>query len=181
MTAADAESAPSALDVDQLYRAHAPFLGRVIQRLLGDGPHVDDTLQETFIVAFRRRRDFDEQRAAVRTWLYSIAANLCKRHRRSAQRLLLFRERWSHETVSSAPPPDRELERRDDVALAQLAIRALPFRQRAVFVLYELEELKGQEIAELLDVPVNTVWTRLHKARRNFRRRAERLRHEELP
>src|SRR5262249_49462884 len=73
------------LDLDPLYSEHAPFLPRVLIRLVGDGPHVDDLLQETFLVAHRKRASFDG-RSAVRTWLYGIAAHLAMRHRRGAGR-----------------------------------------------------------------------------------------------
>src|SRR5215472_10975396 len=81
------------LDVTELYKAHGAFLGRVIQRLLGDGAHVDDLLQETFIVAHKKRDVFDG-RADVKTWLYGIAVNLCMRHRRGMFRFLRLKERY---------------------------------------------------------------------------------------
>jgi RNA polymerase sigma-70 factor, ECF subfamily len=155
------------LDVTRLYAEHAPFLGRVIQRLAGPGPHVDDLLQETFIVVFKKQRAFDG-RAAVRTWLYAIASNLCLRHRRGIHRLNLFRSRLSSEAQEASAPPDQHLERDQSCALVSEVLDRLPFRQREVFVLYELEELEGAEIAAMLGVPLGTVWTRLHHARKKF-------------
>lgn len=165
---AQPRSSASKLDVAEIYDAHAAFIGRVIQRLTGDGPHVDDLLQETFIVAFRRRGDFDG-RAAVRSWLYGIASNLCRRHSRGQRRLWRFRSRLAREPRAPAPPsPEREVERSQAAALVHAALQQLPYRQREAFVLYELEGLQGREIAELLGIPIGTVWTRLHNARRAF-------------
>src|SRR5262245_33216664 len=93
------------LDVSSAYVEHAAFIGRTIERLVGRGPDVDDLLQETFIVAFRRRGDFDG-RAEVRTWLYAIAAHLCMRHRRSARRFLVFRGRLGAEPQDSTQSAD---------------------------------------------------------------------------
>jgi len=158
-----------ALDVVQLYAEHAGFIGRLIERLAGPGGHVDDLLQETFIVAFKKLNTFNG-RGSARSWLYGIASNLCKRHRRSLFRFSLARHRLEHEP--SAPPasrPDQLLEREQAIALVREVLQRLPFKQREVFVLYELEKIEGEAIAELLGVPVGTVWTRLHHARLKFK------------
>jgi len=163
-----AVAAATRLDLDQLYAEHAAFIGRVLVRFVGDGPHVDDLLQETFIVAWRRWDRFDG-RAAPRTWLYGIAANLARRHRRGASRFLRAIGLYASEPVRDVPQPDDATERDRARRTVHAALDGLPFKQREVFVLYELEELEGAAIAELLQIPVNTVWTRLHHARSRFR------------
>jgi RNA polymerase sigma-70 factor (ECF subfamily) len=155
-------------DVDVAYREHAPYLARLVARMLGDGPDVDDVLQETFITAFRKRGEF-AGRSAVRTWLYSIALHLCQRRRRGLRRFTLFRQRLSVDPAPAAPKtPDREYERHQDRELVRKVLDQLPFKQRETFVLYELERLEGNDIAQLLEVPLGTVWTRLHQARKTF-------------
>lgn len=160
-----------ALDIDALYAAHAPFIGRVLIRLTGDGPHIDDLIQETFIIAFRKRATFDG-RSAPRTWLYGIAARLAMRHRRGAGRWLRALGLFAAEPEGVQGPPDRALDdargREHAAAQVRAALDRLPFKQREVFVLYELEELDGAAIAELLGIPVGTVWTRLHHGRKRF-------------
>jgi RNA polymerase sigma-70 factor (ECF subfamily) len=155
------------LDLDALYTANAPFIGRVLIRLVGNGAHIDDLIQETFIIAFRKRHTFDG-RSAPRTWLYGIAARLAMRHRRGAGRWLRAVGLFAAEPPRVEPGPDRELERAHAAAQVRAALDRLPFKQREVFVLYELEELDGQAIAELLAIPVGTVWTRLHHGRKRF-------------
>lgn len=156
-------------DISGLYRDHAPFIGRVIKRLTGDGPHVDDLLQETFIVAFKKLHTYD-RKAAPGTWLYGIASRLCARHRRSLRRFRLFSSRYALEPAPApAAGPESELERAREVELVHEVIGRLRFKQREVFMLFELEGLSCVEIAALLDVPVGTVWTRLHHARRRFK------------
>jgi RNA polymerase sigma-70 factor (ECF subfamily) len=154
------------IEVGAIYREHAPFLSRVLIRLVGDGPHVDDLVQETFIVAWRKRGSFDG-RCAPRTWLYGIAARLAMRHRRGVGRWLRAL-RTMAEQPAEVVTLDRQLEAPRASAAVHQAIAALPFGQREVFVLYELEELEGAQIAELLGIPVNTVWTRLHHGRKRF-------------
>jgi RNA polymerase sigma-70 factor (ECF subfamily) len=156
------------LDIDELYATHARFLTRVLVRLVGDGAHADDLLQETFIIAHRKRASFDG-RSAVRTWLYGIAVRLAMRHRRGKGRFLRALGLYADEPAAQvAPAPDHDLERARAAAIVRDALDDLPFKQREVFVLYELEELDGAAIAELLGIPVNTVWTRLHHGRKRF-------------
>jgi RNA polymerase sigma-70 factor (ECF subfamily) len=155
------------LDIDTLYAEHAGFIGRVLVRLVGDGPHVDDLLQETFIVAYRKRAAFDG-RAAVRTWLYAIAARLAMRHRRGAGRWLRAIGLFADEPERVSHDPADELERARAAAAVREVLDLLPFKQREVVVLYELEGLDGAEIAELAGIPINTVWTRLHHGRKKF-------------
>ena len=167
-------AAGASLDVARLYEEHAAFVGRVLLRFLGEGSHVDDILQETFIIAFEKRDSFDATRAAPSTWLYGIAANLCKHHKRSAGRQGKLRERLEREESRADPGPASELERRQDIQLVQGVVQSLPFKQREVFVLFEIEGLGGKEIASMLQIPLGTVWTRLHEARQTFRDRITR-------
>jgi RNA polymerase sigma-70 factor (ECF subfamily) len=155
------------LDIDAIYAEHAAFLTRVLIRLVGDGAHVDDLVQETFIIAYRKRATFDG-RSAVRTWLYAIAVRLASRHRRGAMRWLRALGTLGEQPKPISANPEGELERARASAAVHEVLARLPFKQREVLALYELEELEGATIAELLDIPVNTVWTRLHHGRKRF-------------
>ncbi len=168
-------SAPLGLDVGAVYRDHAAFVGRCIERLVGSGAHVDDLLQETFIVAFRSRGRFDPARASVTTWLYGIAANLCRRHHRGLFRRDRLQKRVAAEPISHhVPLPDEEVSRRQALSVVYESMQELPYKQREVFALYELEGLDGNAIAAMIGVPLGTVWTRLHHARQGFAKQARR-------
>ena len=157
------------LDIGALYAEHGPFVARVLERLTGNGPHVDDLLQECFVSAFKSRDKYNENRASLTTWLYSIAANISKRHHRSRWRFGRLRERvQTLDAPPSAPLPDDDLVRDERARLVHEAMQKLPFKQREVFSLYELEGLDGTAISQMLGVPEGTVWTRLHHARKGF-------------
>lgn len=161
-------SASPAIDVSVLFREHGAFVARVVRRLTGDGAHVDDLVQETFIVAHRRARSF-EGRSAPSTWLYGIASRLCMRHNRGGRRFAAFLSRLVKEDATPAERPDSSLEREQDIAAVRDAVGKLPFKLREAFVLYELEGIEGPQIAEMLGVPEGTVWRRVHDARKHFR------------
>ncbi len=163
------ESASEELDVGSLYVEYGSFLSRTIERLTGAGGHVDDLLQETFVTAFRKRKSYDRTRAAPATWLYGIAANLCRRHHRSAKRLATLKAKYVLEQVGQAQTrPDQLAEEAQRVQMVYEVMQKLPFKQREVFSLYELEALDGNAIASMLGIPLGTVWTRLHHARQRF-------------
>jgi RNA polymerase sigma-70 factor (ECF subfamily) len=162
------------LDIIRWYSEYAPFISRIIQRLVGEGPQVDDLLQETFIVAFKKQAAFNG-RSSPKTWLYAIASRLCLKYKRSSRRFRLFSARLSLEPASKPPtPPDQLLERDRCIILVHELLEKLPFKQREAFILYELEKLEGEEIAEILQIPIGTVWTRLHHARKKFTELARR-------
>ena len=167
-------AATTSFDVEALFESEGAFIARTLERLVGAGPHVDDLLQETFIVAFKKRASYRPERAAARTWLYGIAANLSRRHLRSQRRFGLFRERLMESESEAALRPDQEIERREETRFVHEILQSLSLKHREIFVLYELEGLDGPDIAAMVGVPIGTVWSRLHHARRVFTERAKR-------
>lgn len=166
------------LDVAEAYRSHGAFIANVIQGLTGRGPHVEELLHEVFIVAHKKRHEFDG-RAAVRTWLYGIARHLSLRHNRGKRRFFGLLDRARLEPEPTPPSPEAQLAEAERVVFFHQALATLPLELREVFVLYELEEQGGAAIAELLGLPVGTVWTRLRTARQRFTQVVERRRRGE--
>jgi RNA polymerase sigma-70 factor (ECF subfamily) len=172
---ADAPSPPvDAVDIGALFDAHAPYLCRVVQRLTGSSDAAEDIVQEVFILAWNRRDEL-EDRKGIRTWLYRVAVNHIRHGRRSYVRYHNVLDRYKRRVDTVGPdgvaaPPDAVAERRQRGALIHACVQELSEKQREVFVLYELEDLEGNEIAEILDLPVNTVWSRLRLARAAFRK-----------
>ena len=165
-------STTCAVDIGEAYREHGPFIARVLEKLTGRGPHVDDLLQDTFIVAHKKKNQF-EGRSTLRTWLYGIAKNRCMHHNRGLARFLNFKERLQRQPEAPGDTPHDALERTSKRQKLESYILAMTFKQREVFVLYELEEMAGQDIAAMLQIPLGTVWTRLHKARKVFQAKVD--------
>jgi RNA polymerase sigma-70 factor, ECF subfamily len=163
----------------ELYDAHFDFVYRVARRLGTPIAELDDVCQEVFLVAFRKLRAF--RTGQLTTWLYRICANVVSdRHRRRRVRRA-FQELWGEpEEPVAELTPDRELESREaEVLVGRLLERMAP-KKREVFVLYEMEGMSGEAIADLVGCKVDTVWTRLHYARKEFESLARKRGVEEL-
>jgi RNA polymerase sigma-70 factor (ECF subfamily) len=155
-----------ALALDRLYEHHAGDVERWVQRLAG--PHADhqDLVHDVFVVALRRQSEFRGD-ASLRTWLFRITHHVV-RHRRKrdfVRRLLFARHAPALADTTPAPTAFDDLARRERTARLYAALDRLPDRYRTPLVLYELEGLSGEEVAELLGLELNTVWVRLHRAR----------------
>lgn len=157
-----------AVDVGQLFAEHSGFLLRCVERMTGPGSHVEDIVQEVFLTAHQKRGSLPP-RADCRRWLFGVARNLIHHHRRSFVRRQRLGDAVMQEpTPAGSPQPDALLENLQHGLLIRRAVLMLPVKYREVFVLYELEELDGRDIAQLLDVADSTVWLRLKKAREMF-------------
>lgn len=178
------DPAPEAVDIGALFDAHAPYLCRVVHRLTGSAAAAEDVVQEVFLVAHRRRHEL-EDRTGIRTWLYRVAVNHVRHGRRSHvryQRLLDGYKEHPDRLDGNVAAPDDAALRRQRGERIHACVQQLSDKQREVFVLYELEELEGAEIAEILDISVNTVWSRLRLARAAFRKHwSEQVDLEESP
>ena len=157
------------VDIGALFDAHAEGLCRMVHRMTGSREVAEDVVQEVFVTAWRRRSDLTDP-SHVRTWLYRVAVNHVRHRRRSKARLLSFLDRWKVEPEADSPVlPDTVVSREQRAAAIHAIVAQLSPKQREVFVLYELQELSGQEIADILEISVNTVWGRLRLARSSFR------------
>jgi RNA polymerase sigma-70 factor (ECF subfamily) len=151
------------LDVAEVYDAEADFAWRSLQRLGVDERDLPDLLQEVFVVVHRQRDRYDRSRP-LRAWLFGICAGLARNHRRRA-----FRRQ---ETLTATPPeragedPEQVYEAVRQRQRGERVLAELEPEHRAVFVMFEVEGMSGKAIAELLDVPLGTVHSRLHHARR---------------
>lgn len=162
--------APSELDIGRLFDAHAPYLCRVVHRLTGSRETAEDVVQEVFLLAYNRRSEL-EDRTGIRTWLYRAAVNHVRHRRRSFSRYQGLMDRYQQHPglKDKEEGPDEVASRVQRGRIMQECVAQLSDKLREVFVLYELEELEGNEIAAILDLPVNTVWSRLRLARAAFR------------
>jgi RNA polymerase sigma-70 factor (ECF subfamily) len=153
-----------------LFDRHAPYIHRYVARRLGEQA-ADDLVAETFLAAFAKRARYDLTRPDARPWLYGIATNLVGTHWRAELRELRLRSRVGR----SAPEPfpeDRVAGRVSAQARrAELvaALAELSPEDRDVLLLIAWEQLSYEEVASALEIPIGTVRSRLHRARRTVR------------
>ncbi|WP_437761743.1 RNA polymerase sigma factor [Sorangium sp. So ce281] len=159
-----------------LYDAHFNFVWCSLRRLGVREADVLDLAQKVFLTAHVKLPEF-EGRSLLTTWLFGICQRVASDYRRSA--------RFRREVTTDAAEMDlyggaseelaQNAESRQRAQAAEAILNKLPEPQRLVFVLFELEEKSGQEIADLLGISVGTVRSRLRLARETFSREVKRL------
>ncbi|MGZ6094640.1 MAG: RNA polymerase sigma factor [Polyangiales bacterium] len=171
------EAAPDFLAA---YDAHASLVFRAARRLGVPDASVDDVVQDVFVVVHRRLADF-EARSSMRRWIYGITVKVVQDFRRGTRRRLSRIEgREQIDDLAIDPhDPERSLAQKQAVAKLHALLDALDDDKRTVFVLAELESLSAPEIAEIVGIPMNTVYSRLRAARRAFSEAVARLREDE--
>lgn len=143
---------------------HAAYLWRALRHLGVRDRDLEDVCQEVFLVAHRRLEDFRGE-SSMRTWLYGIAVRLASEHRRRAH---VRREVPSAELpqLEIAATAQIQVESNELLELLRGILEQLDDDKRAVFVLYEIEELDMKEVASALGCPLQTAYSRLHAARK---------------
>jgi len=147
-----------------LYDRYQAPLRRFIARSSGNSADVDDVLHATFLAAAASAARYDG-RASCRPWLIGIAAQLLRRRRQTFGRLFSMLTALKG-TTQTFRDPRPELQARTDVARA---LARLSEAKRMTLLMAEVEGMTCSEIAAALEVPIGTVWTRLHAARRELR------------
>ena len=148
--------------------------------MLGREEDARDATQETFLAAFRSLRSFRGE-AKVSSWLHRIAINQCitrQRRARVRSEIALEEEPTDASAAGFLAPahesPAQVVESRERTEIVRRAVHALPLELREVIVMKEFEELTFQEIADVLDLPLSTVKSRLYTALKQLRMRLER-------
>jgi RNA polymerase sigma-70 factor (ECF subfamily) len=150
--------------VAEVFRELAPFVWRALRRLGVAERDVEDVCQEVFMVVHRKIGDF-EGRSSMRTWVYGIAIRVASDYRkRSHVRREIVTDDVPDE-ASSDDPLD-EAARREARARLDRILDGLDEDKRAVFVLYEIEQVTMAEIAEAVGCPIQTAYSRLYAARK---------------
>lgn len=162
-----------------LYEEHFQFVWRSLRRLGVRESDVPDAVQDVFIVVHRKLGEF-EGRSKVTTWLFGIALRVA----RDRQKLAYTRRQVDDEQaissyVDASADVAADLERKQGLELLEAILDTMPLEQRAVFTLFELEGMTGEGIAEMLEIPLGTVYSRLRLARETFQRTTLRLRARE--
>ncbi|MBI3178778.1 MAG: RNA polymerase sigma factor [Deltaproteobacteria bacterium] len=149
-----------------LFNAHFDFVRRVARRLGTPAGELDDVCQDAFWVVFRKIEDFTGGRFT--TWLYRITANVVSgRHRRRRFRGKLA-ELFGRAQQPEPKSPEHQVAQHEAERMVGEILAVMSPKKREVFALYEIEGLSGQEIAEQVGCKLDTVWARLHHARKEF-------------
>jgi RNA polymerase sigma factor (sigma-70 family) len=158
----DGDTSALGVAFDRYHRDVYNFLAR----LRGNRNDLDDLVQMTFLALPTAASHFDG-RGTPRAFVLGVAFQVARRERRRVfRRFALWVARESDIDVPEGPlDPERNVLEREAMARYETALAKLPEAQRETFVLVEVEGLKGEEAAQILGVPLNTVWTRLHHAR----------------
>jgi RNA polymerase sigma-70 factor (ECF subfamily) len=158
------------LDIERIYRSHRAAVGRWAARLAGPGLEAEDVVQEVFMIAQRKLGSFRGEASPAR-WLYGITERVVW-HRRRGERWRRWLggslDRAAAEVPTNRPTPLEALESRQASVLFYRALEGVSENHRAAFILFELEEMSGEQIAALKGVAVSTVWVWLHRARARF-------------
>jgi RNA polymerase sigma-70 factor (ECF subfamily) len=155
----------SAADFDTVYSLHVGFVWRVLRGMGVSEAAIEDAVQDVFVVVHRRLHEFDG-RHSVRTWLFAIAYRVAADHRRRQRRAHVRAQEPLHEQLRDrAPSPADVAERSEALRLLDSLLEQMSDDKRAVLVLAEIEGMTAPEIAALTGVGINTVYTRLRRAR----------------
>jgi RNA polymerase sigma-70 factor, ECF subfamily len=187
MRALDVGTGPSPADADlegtlsggkpriaSLVDAHLDFVWRSLRRLGVPEAAVDDAAQQVWIVVANRLGDIEPQRE--RSFLFGTALRVASDVRRSLSKRREVPELEHRPPADAHPLADELMDKRQARALLDAILEELPLPLRAVFVLYELEEMTVSEMADLLLLPRGTVASRLRRARDEFERVVKRRR-----
>jgi RNA polymerase sigma-70 factor, ECF subfamily len=156
-------------DFRELYDSWFEDVSRWIRALGGMEADRDDIVQEVFLVVRRRLYAFDGMNPAG--WLYRITRRQVRDFRRRTWVKHIFTKRRVDEPdalQSGSVGPAALLEHKEEQRILHLILGKIREERRSAFVLFEIDGLSGDEIARIQNVPLNTVWTRLHHARREF-------------
>jgi RNA polymerase sigma-70 factor (ECF subfamily) len=149
---------------------------RTLRRLGVQPADVEDAAHEVYLVLCRRWDEYDKTRS-LRAWLFAIVLGVATSHRRRHSREFLHaRTDAELELEDPAPHPERALQLRQMRALVVRALERVPIKRRVVLVMHDIDQAPMREIALTLGINMFTAYSRLRKARLEFRAAAESLR-----
>jgi RNA polymerase sigma-70 factor (ECF subfamily) len=153
----------------EIYQRHADFAWRTLRRLGVSEADASDAVQDVFLVVHAKLGQF-EGRSSLTTWLFAICRTVARQRRRQAQHSQALQSDVSVEDeLDLRADVARVAEHNERVVLLESILSGFDVEQKNVFILFEIEKLTGEEISELLSIPLGTVYSRLQLARKAFR------------
>lgn len=163
----------------QLVRKYQNRLYNTLVHIVGCREQAEDVAQDAFVQAYVKLSTF-QGNSAFYTWLYRIAFNTAISHRRRKKvevSVDQVREQAGEEPIDAGDAPGDRLEREEKVGMVRRALDALSEEHRSILVLREMDGCCYETISDILELPIGTVRSRLHRARLQLR---DQLINEEL-
>lgn len=157
-----------------IFDAEFVYVARVLRRLGVATSDLDDLCQEVFVAVYSKFSEFDLSRP-VRPWLFAFAFRAASNYRRLARNQQDFVDESAYELPSSGTP-EQSLSDLQAYALVNRALARIPFDRRSALIMHDLEGVSAPAIAEALEIPLNTVYSRVRIARQELRAALQRLR-----
>lgn len=159
----------------QLVKTYQRRLYTTLYHLTRDHEESEDVVQETFVQAYTKLDTF-QGRSSFYTWIYRIAFNQLasrRRRRRPQTSVDQAREDLGQEPVDSGETPLQEIERQERAVLVHQALNLIADDYRSILILREMDGMDYDSIADVLDLPIGTVRSRLHRARLQLKKQLE--------
>ena len=166
----ETSAAPDPLTFDAIYERYFDFVWSSSMRLGVSSAAIDDVVQEIFMVIHSKCETL-RQPGSVRSWIYGIVRRTVSDHRRSLNRRAHWTGALALQTMLDQRPSPTPLDLKEQTEKLEFLfslLDELAWPKREIFMLAELEEMSVPEIAEALEIPLNTAYSRLRAARRAF-------------
>lgn len=167
------------LEFPALYRAHFGWVVQTLRRLGASATELEDLAHDVFVAVYRHLGDYDPARP-MRPWLFGFIYRVVLDHRKTSRRREVAVDSKvdasrAPERVDQGPTPEQVLEQRRLRERLYSALDAMDFEKRSLVVMHELEGLTAPHIAGVLEIPVNTAYSRLRLARAELEKHLQRL------
>jgi RNA polymerase sigma-70 factor (ECF subfamily) len=163
------------MTLQEIYRRYADFVWRALRRQGVPPDDLHDAIQEVFLVVHRTLDGF-EGRSSLPTWLFTICRSVARdRRQRAHRRYEIAASDVLGEDVDERADASARAEHNARLGQLDAILATMEPDLRDVFVLFEIEDMTGEEISAALTVPLGTVYSRLQLARKEFRRGVTRL------
>lgn len=166
------ESRSHPLDFRTLFELESPYVLRTLRRLGVTERDVEDVAHEVFVAVHRELENYDRARP-IRPWLFAFCFRFASQHRRKGRRETV--RDLADEVVDPAEGPDALLDRERKRRLVLSVLDEIELDRRAVFILHEIDGFTCEAIAQSLEIPLGTVYSRLRLARQDFTAKMRRL------